>query len=339
MALKPPTPLPAVDLLFLMGLPRVGRHTAREIGQRLSERPTTTDNWRAALDSAAGSIQRFTTPDATTIQQAHLAAAAVVEQSVHSGIAVIGINDSAFPQRLLSIPDPPLVVFVKGHPGALSMPQAVAVIGTRSPSPRGSLAAERIGAFLGSRGIAVVSGLALGCDTSVHRGTVTRKGIGVAVLAHGLHTVSPASNRSLAEDIVAQGGCLISEYPPGQGPQRRYYVERDRLQSGLSDALLLVEAEEGSGSMHTVGFAIEQKRRIGCLRFDGQETLPTANAALLTRGDVEGLLGPSDISQWIKRIYEKTDAPSEPPAAIVSHDEHASDPEVNSSVSQKELPF
>jgi DNA protecting protein DprA len=101
----------------------------------------------------------------------------------------------------------------------------------------------------------VVSGLALGIDAAAHAASIGHGGPTWAVLAHGLHTVSPSSNRELAKQIVERGGALVSEYAPGQHAQRHYFVERDRIQAGLADAVLVIESGIDGGSMHTVRFA------------------------------------------------------------------------------------
>ena len=105
----------------------------------------------------------------------------------------------------------------------------------------------------------MVSGLALGIDAAAQATSVEHQGPTWAVLAHGLHTVSPSSNRDLAKQIVNQGGALISEYPPGEPAQRHYFVERDRIQAGLSDAVLVIESDIDGGAMHTVRFAREAR--------------------------------------------------------------------------------
>jgi DNA processing protein len=105
-----------------------------------------------------------------------------------------------------------------------------------------------------SRGV-VVSGLALGIDAAAQAASVEHDGPTWAVLAHGLHIVSPSSNRELAKDILEKNGALVSEYPPGEPAQRHYFVERDRIQAGLSDAVLVIESGIDGGAMHTVRFA------------------------------------------------------------------------------------
>lgn len=188
----------------------------------------------------------------------------VIEEAEGQGVKILSSDDSRFPSQLRTIPDPPVVLYVKGELNALAHP-ALAVVGTREPTSFGAAAAERLGANLGAKGFVVVSGLALGCDTAAHEGCLQARGITVAVLAHGVDYVYPAKNRKLANSIVDGGGALVSEYAPGTRPRPSYFVERDRLQSALSLAVIIVETDVEGGTMHTAGFAVKQQRRLACL--------------------------------------------------------------------------
>lgn len=172
---------------------------------------------------------------------------------------------SSYPRQLLSIAKPPVKLYYKGTIDVISQNRNIAVIGSRQMSEQGMRLAVWIGYELGRRGINVVNGLALGCDTYALRGALAAGGACVAVMPCGLDQVVPYSNNDLAEKLLAGGGCLLSEYPV-RTPARRYqYVERDRLQSGISDGVLVIEAECDSGTMHTVRYAIKQGRRLACI--------------------------------------------------------------------------
>lgn len=181
------------------------------------------------------------------------------------GISALGIQEKDFPNRLATIENSPVILFVKGDISCLNSEHAVAVIGTRKPTQFGLAAAERLGRLLAESGIIVVSGLALGCDAGAHRGCVDVKGKTVAVLAHGLEKVYPSSNKMLADDILNNSGCLVSEYPPGTPARPTNFVERDRIQSGLSDGVIVVETGIKGGTMHTVKFCLEQGRKLACI--------------------------------------------------------------------------
>jgi len=161
----------------------------------------------------------------------------------------------SYPSRLRRLPDPPNILFVRGQfePDA----PAVAVIGTRNNSAWGEATARTCASRIADHGAVIVSGLALGIDSIAQRAVVEKGARTWAVLAHGLHTISPSSNRALAAQILENGGALISEYFPGEHAQRSYFVERDRIQAGLSQAVLVIETGPDGGSMHTVRFGKE----------------------------------------------------------------------------------
>jgi DNA processing protein len=188
----------------------------------------------------------------------------VIEKAESQGVQILSSHDSRFPFQVRSIPDPPVVLYVKGEVSAPAH-RALAVVGTRNPTSFGATAAQRLGSNLGAKGFVVVSGLALGCDTAAHEGCLQSRGITVAVLAHGVDSIYPAKNRKLANSIVDGGGALVSEYAPGTRPRPSYFVERDRLQSALSLGVIVVETDVEGGTMHTAGFALKQQRRLACL--------------------------------------------------------------------------
>lgn len=164
------------------------------------------------------------------------------------------LNFRDFPTKLREMDDPPLLVHCLGDSSLISSP-SVAVIGTREPTGFGSDAAIEFGKQLAENGQVVVSGLALGCDTGGHEGCLEADGKTIAVLAHGLDTMFPKENRDLAISILSRGGLLLSEYKFGVGARGHQFVERDRIQAALSDAVIVVETGVEGGTLHTVGFA------------------------------------------------------------------------------------
>jgi DNA processing protein len=171
-------------------------------------------------------------------------------------------------------------------------------VGTRKASDHGRAFAYRVAAELSEMGAVVVSGLATGIDAEAHKGVVDRQGVGIAVLAGGLDRVHPWANRGLARDLCERG-CLLSEHPPGTSPRRGYFAGRNRLISGLSRALAVVEAGVGSGALLTAEFALEQGRpvfvmpgRPGDLRVAGSLPLLRDGANLLLSAlDIAAELG------------------------------------------------
>jgi DNA processing protein len=188
-----------------------------------------------------------------------------LENSTASGIKFFAFHDEGYPERLRNIPDPPAVLYVKGDVTGLHAAKCLAVVGTREPTSYGESVARKSAATAAEQGFIIVSGLAHGCDTLGHEGCLDAHGMGVAVMAHGLDKVYPAANRELAKRLIENGGCLVSEYPLGVTPMRTAFAERDRIQSGLSDAVLVVETDVKGGTMHTVRFSREQRRALACI--------------------------------------------------------------------------
>lgn len=178
---------------------------------------------------------------------------------------VITLGDEDYPQSLLSIADPPVLLYVKGRPAFLNMP-TVAIVGSRNASAQGMLNADRFAQNLSEAGLTVVSGLALGIDTGAHTGAIKSAqqgyaGSSIAVIGTGLDIVYPAANRALAHQI-AEVGCIISEYPLGTPAIAHNFPRRNRLISGLSLGVLVVEAAAQSGSLITARSALEQGREV-----------------------------------------------------------------------------
>jgi DNA processing protein len=178
-----------------------------------------------------------------------------------AGIAVVTWGDPVYPAALSVIVDPPPVLWVRGNVATLSAP-AVAIVGSRAGSPYSLTVAERLACDLAARGIVVVSGLARGVDSAAHRGALSAPGATLAVLGSGTDVVYPAEHRSLADDIRASGGAIVSELAPGTPPQRQFFPLRNRIISGLSRAVLIVEAGEKSGSLITARCALDQGREV-----------------------------------------------------------------------------
>lgn len=172
-------------------------------------------------------------------------------------------SDSTFPKALQNIPQPPKVLYVSGDLGPLATKTAVSIVGSRAITPYGRQVTTKLASELAKRGIAIISGLALGVDALAHEATLVAGGYTVAVLPSSVNTVYPATNRNLAKRILEQGGALISEYPDNANfAFKANFIERNRLVSGLCDALLITEASERSGTIHTANFALEQGKTV-----------------------------------------------------------------------------
>ena len=176
-------------------------------------------------------------------------------------LQVLTIQDAAYPDRLKSIYDPPLLLYVQGRMPVMDEEVAIAMVGTRDCTPYGILAAETLSHSLAKQGALIVSGLARGVDAASHRGALLAGGLTVAVLGNGHDVIYPPENRGLYEDIAASGA-ILSEYPPGTRPEGRNFPVRNRIISGLSVATVVVEAPLGSGALITAETALEQGRDV-----------------------------------------------------------------------------
>ena len=170
-------------------------------------------------------------------------------------------EDEAYPQRLLEIYDPPPVLWVRGNLALLNR-AGIAVVGTRQPTPYGSGMAEVISRDLARRGMVVMSGMARGVDTCAHKGALDAGGATVAVWGTGVDVIYPRENKKLAEQIVAQGGAIVTEFPLGTFPAPQNFPIRNRTLSGMSVGVLVVEAAEHSGTRITARCALEQGRDV-----------------------------------------------------------------------------
>lgn len=177
---------------------------------------------------------------------------------------VIGYFDESYPQTLRAIPDPPLVLEMRGNLALLGAP-SIAIVGARRCTRAGLDIAERFARELGEAGLAINSGLALGVDGAAHRGALAAGAGTIACLGSGLADVYPRAHARLGEQVVESGGLLISEYAAPIKPRPHQFPERNRLISGLSNGVLLVEAGERSGSLITARLALEQGREVFAL--------------------------------------------------------------------------
>lgn len=185
----------------------------------------------------------------------------ILKTSKENNIRVISRDSPEYPKLLSRIPDPPALLHVKGNIELLNK-DCVAVVGTRTPSELGIIKAEEISYLLSKEGYVVVSGLASGIDSAAHLGALNAGGFTIAVLSHGLDTVYPRENEKLADQILKSKGVLVSEHPWGTKINKSNLVARDRIQSGLSLGVFVVETKEKGGTMHTVEFCKNQNRTL-----------------------------------------------------------------------------
>jgi len=173
------------------------------------------------------------------------------------------LNSKGYPERLRKIHSPPDPLYHVGAPLAeLLKRPAVAIVGTRKLSPYGQQVTWEFAEHLAEQGLVIISGLALGLDALAHKATLERGGLAIAVLPGPLEKIVPETNRRLAERILDSGGALVSEYPEDERPQKQYFIARNRIVSGLADAVLIPEAGEKSGALYTARFGLDQGKNI-----------------------------------------------------------------------------
>jgi DNA processing protein len=178
-------------------------------------------------------------------------------------IKKLTLTSNEFPHQLRTIPGPPQELFTQGEPlaGLLKRP-CVAIVGSRNATPYGKRVTEQIASELARYGVVIVSGLALGIDCVAHQAALNAGGHAIAVLPGPLDKIHPSTNRPLAEEIITSGGTLLSEYGTTSTIYKQNFIARNRLVAGLSQALLIPEAAEKSGSLHTARFALEQGKEV-----------------------------------------------------------------------------
>ncbi|RUM45795.1 MAG: DNA-protecting protein DprA, partial [Desulfurobacterium sp.] len=220
------------------------------------------------------------------------------------GIEIVPLCSDAYPPLLKEIQQPPIVLYVVGE---LPKEPCIAVVGSRRCSDYGRRTAFRVAKFLSENGICVVSGLAYGIDSVAHRGALAGEGKTLAVLGSGVDVVHPRGNRELAKRIVEEGGALISEFPLGTSPSKETFPRRNRIVSGLSYAVVVVEAGERSGTNVTVGYALEQGRTVFAVPGNVDSPFSRGTNKLLKEGAVP-LISPEDIFEelpFLKRRNRK----------------------------------
>lgn len=241
--------------LALMRTPGFGPHQFGQMCQALGSPLAVLDAPREALAQAGLTppvIDALKSPDWEGVEQD-------LRWRSQDGHHILQLGEPSYPALLAQIPDPPPLLYVAGDPLQLAMPQ-IAIVGSRNATTGGRETASAFAANLAAVGWTITSGLALGIDAAAHEGALTR-GQTVAVAATGLDQVYPSDHRRLARRI-AEKGALVSELPLGRGPRRENFPRRNRLISGLSAGVLVVEAAQRSGSLITARHALQQGREV-----------------------------------------------------------------------------
>jgi len=289
-------------VLSLLLLPGLDRGSVRRV---LTDRESLPEDCDQLLEMVARSDWMSPVqPDIEHFSMAWDNASRLLESLPAKNLEVIPFSSSRFPEPLQRIEDAPALLFVRGSVDVLQR-HCIAVIGSRRADDFGQQMAGSVGRHCAVAGYPVVSGLAAGCDAAAHRGCIDGGEPTVAFLAHGLDHVFPPENSTLADQIVAQGGALVSEYFPDCEPHSECFIERDRLQSGLSCGVIFIQSELTGGSMHTMSFARQQQRPRAVVvaphhDFSGQ--LYAGNRRWIDGGDVFAMKNPGDLDGFLETV-------------------------------------
>jgi DNA processing protein len=241
-------------VLALSMLPGIGPATLRKIASVPNFERTTPNQWASQVPA----VERALNANGAwskALEQAE----EQVEWARRIDARILSPLDDAYPRLLAATKDDPFLIFVRGRLAPDPF-KSVAIIGTREPTEHGQAIAQCIAQYFAERGWSIVSGLALGCDAIAHSTALHTQGHTIAVLAHGLQTIAPSQHQRLAEDILARGGALLSEFPLGRAPIPQQFVKRDSTQAALAQGVVLIQSDVRGGSLHASRAALTYAR-------------------------------------------------------------------------------
>lgn len=273
-----------IERAYLGSLSQVG-FEARHFVKAFTKFEKAQEIWMASesellgADLPPGLVERF------KIERENIEPQKYFDNLIKNKIGIISIFDKNYPENLKDIKNPPYVLFVKGEvkpDDAIS----VAIVGTRKPSSYGKRITLKLASELAANGVCVISGLAYGVDGLGHRGALDGGGRTIAVLGSGIDQIQPVVNYKLAEEIIAGQGAVISEYPLGTPGRVQNFPARNRIVSGLSQAVLVIEGAEGSGTLITADFAKKQGKILMAVPGEIDNPMSVAPNGLIAEGAV-----------------------------------------------------
>ncbi len=239
--------------------PGVGPRAATKLLERFGSPDAVFNARRPELESLR---LKGETIDSLIKREFHERATGELEKVKLLGGDILILDDGSYPALLREIDDPPIVLYVKGDWQACFDKPGIGVVGSRMCSTYGENASEMLSRDLATRGISIISGLARGIDAAAHKGAMQAKGRTVGVMGTGIDSVYPREHNGLVREILASGGCIVSQFPLSTPPLKDNFPYRNRIISGLSLGVLIVEASERSGSLITARLAAEQNREV-----------------------------------------------------------------------------
>lgn len=250
-------------------------------------------------------------PTVPELERQKQKAAILMEKAANMDLTILNTKSNHYPAALKNIKNTPFFLFVKGNPKTLANNDRAAIVGTRTPSSFGVNASRSIATHLSKEGITVVSGLAKGCDTNAHMGCLNAFGKTVAVIANWKCLSSPQGANPLIADIIEKDGCIVCEHPPGIKVLKKQFVARNRIISGISKSVFIVETKLQSGTMHTVNFARTQQKNICCVQVPSKYKCVSnaGNDALLKQSFVTRINSKETLMSHINDVY-KDDLPN-----------------------------
>lgn len=248
-------------LLYLMGLSRISCLGPRRIASLIEKFSSTERAWKASREELSG-VKGLGPKMVEEIcrERNNIDLSLIWQETVDKDIRVIPWDDYKYPLPLKNIHSPPVLLYVKGQVDFNGL-QGIGMVGTRKSTPYGKRITRTLAYSLATCGFTVISGMARGIDTIAHHAALEAGGRTLAVLGSGVDVVYPRENYSLAQEIIRKGA-LISEFPPGARPSAQNFPRRNRIISGLSEGLIVVEAAERSGALITADFALEQGKEV-----------------------------------------------------------------------------
>jgi DNA processing protein len=286
---------------------QLSKDSLKEIGNLWKMEPRqlkSPADFRDGLDEIKKELD-FKLPSQAVMNRVWGEASQILDLSEEKGVGLIGWDDKGYPSRLRLRKDAPLLLYYRGNPKCLNGKITLGIVGTREPTYRGKKMAFGAGYFCAQRGIIMVSGLAKGCDQEAHAGTLHGQGQTVGVLPFGVERIQISGQQKITELMLENNGCLVSEYPPGTIPRINYFIARNRIITALSDKLLVVETGVKGGTMHTVRFALEDKKPIGCW-FPPPEPLKQpareGNQVIIEQGWALPLESSEDLDYFLKKV-------------------------------------